>query len=232
MSTIYTVNESIANLYKEKYKKDIFVVRNISPVWKPDVIASKAELGIPENKFLIIIQGAGINIHRGAEEAVEAMKLVQDVVLMIVGDGDVVPQLKQYVIDYDLQEKVLFFGKRPYNEMMAFTHYSSIGLTLDKPNNINYKYSLPNKVFDYIHAGTPIICTNLIEITKIVDKHKIGLVLEEFTPESLAEKINYLKDHPNVLEEMKGHCQSAAEIENWEHESRILEEIYPAIGKK
>lgn len=232
LSTIYTVNESIANLYKEKYKKDIFVVRNISPVWKQDVIPSKTELGIPENKFLIIIQGAGINIHRGAEEAVEAMKLVQDAVLMIVGDGDVVPQLKKYVNDYDLQDKVLFFGKIPYSEMMAFTHYSSIGLTLDKPNNLNYKYSLPNKVFDYIHSGTPIICTDLIEITKIVDKHKIGLVLEEFTPESLAEKINYLKDHPDVLEEMKNNCLLAAEIENWEHESRILEEIYPAIGKK
>lgn len=231
LQTIYTVNESIAQLYREKYKKEIFVVRNISPTWKPEKILTKKELGIPENKFLVILQGAGINIHRGAEEAVEAMKNVENTALLIVGDGDVVEKLKKYVYDYDLLDKVLFYGKRPYTEMMNFTHHADVGLTLDKPTNINYKYSLPNKVFDYIHAETPIICTNLVEIERIVNRHKIGLVLDELTPDSLAEKINYLKDHPELLLEMKKNCKSAAEIENWEHESLILEEIYPPLGK-
>lgn len=231
LQTIYTVNESIAQLYREKYKKEIFVVRNISPTWKPENILTKKELGIPENKFLVILQGAGINIHRGAEEAVEAMKSIEDAALLIVGDGDVVDNLKKYINDYDLHDKVFFYGKRPYNEMMNFTHHADVGLTLDKPTNINYKYSLPNKVFDYIHAETPIICTNLVEIERIVNRHKIGLVLDELTPDSLAEKINYLKDHPELLLEMKKNCKSAAEIENWEHESLILEEIYPPLGK-
>lgn len=231
LQTIYTVNESIAQLYREKYKKEIFVVRNISPTWKPENILTKKELGIPENKFLVILQGAGINIHRGAEEAVEAMKSIEDAALLIVGDGDVVDNLKKYINDYDLHDKVFFYGKRPYNEMMNFTHHADVGLTLDKPTNINYKYSLPNKVFDYIHAETPIICTNLVEIERIVNRHKIGLVLDELTPNSLAEKINYLKDHPELLLEMKKNCKSAAEIENWEHESLILEEIYPPLGK-
>lgn len=231
LQTIYTVNESIAQLYREKYKKEIFVVRNISPTWKPEKILTKKELGIPENKFLVILQGAGINIHRGAEEAVEAMKNVENTALLIVGDGDVVEKLKKYVNDYDLLDKVLFYGKRPYTEMMNFTHHADVGLTLDKPTNINYKYSLPNKVFDYIHAETPIICTNLVEIERIVNRHKIGLVLDELTPNSLAEKINYLKDHPELLTEMKMNCKRAAQIENWEHESLILEEIYPPLGK-
>lgn len=231
LQTIYTVNESIAQLYREKYKKEIFVVRNISPTWKPEKILTKKELGIPENKFLVILQGAGINIHRGAEEAVEAMKNVENAALLIVGNGDVVEKLKMYVNDYDQLDKVLFYGKRPYTEMMNFTHHADVGLTLDKPTNINYKYSLPNKVFDYIHAETPIICTNLVEIERIVNRHKIGLVLDELTPNSLAEKINYLKDHPELLTEMKMNCKRAAQIENWEHESLILEEIYPPLGK-
>lgn len=232
LQTIYTVNESIAQLYREKYKKEIYVVRNISPTWKPDNLLSKSELGIPENKFLIILQGAGINIHRGAEEAVEAMKQVENAALIIVGDGDVVNALKKCVNDYDLQKKVLFFGKHPYDEMMNFTYHADIGLTLDKPNNINYKFSLPNKVFDYIHAGTPLICTNLVEIERIVNRHKIGVVIDELTPASLAEKINYIKDHPEVLSEMKENCKLAVKIENWEHESLILEEIYPPLGKE
>lgn len=229
LQTVYTVNESIAQLYREKYKKEIRVVRNVSPKWSAVNSLSKRELGIPENKFLIILQGAGINIHRGAEEAVEAMKMVEDAVLMIVGDGDVINTLKKYVIDYDLQNKVIFYGKRPYSEMMNFTQHADVGLTLDKPTNLNYRFSLPNKVFDYIHAGTPIICTDLVEVARIVRKHKVGSVINELTPESLADRINFFIQHPDELAEFKQNCQLAAEVENWEQETKILEEIYPRV---
>ena len=229
LETIYTVNESIAELYTEKYKKKVFVVRNISPTWDSKNLLSKAALGIPENKFIIIIQGAGINIDRGAEEAVSAMSLIDNAVLLIVGDGDVVPQLKKYVIEYDLENKVLFFGKRPYFEMMAFTHYADIGLTLDKPTNLNYLYSLPNKVFDYIHTNTPIISTDLIEIKRVILKHNLGIILDELSPENLAKTIKELQENPIRLNELKSNCRAAAKIENWENEILILEKIYPQI---
>lgn len=230
LQAVYTVNESIAKLYRDKYKKDVAVVRNISPSWKPTSILSKGDLGIPENKFIIILQGAGINVDRGAEEAVEAMKLIENACLIIVGDGDIIPSLKQTVINYDLSDKVLFFGKRPYSEMMNFTYLSDVGLTLDKPTNMNYQYSLPNKVFDYIHAGTPIISTDLVEISTIIHKHSVGLIIDKLSPENLAEKIVFLQQNPAVLQELKSNCKAASLVENWEHESKILEQIYPAIG--
>jgi glycosyltransferase involved in cell wall biosynthesis len=229
LSTIYTVNASIAELYSKKYSKKVSVVRNIAPKWNSEISATKKELSIPEDTFLVILQGAGINIDRGAEEAVEAMKLLQNVTLLIVGDGDVIPELKKRVIDYDLQKSVLFFGKRPYNEMMLFTHFADIGLTLDKPTNLNYRYSLPNKVFDYLHANTPIICTKLIEVERIVLKHNIGLVLPELSPEKLAETISELQKNPALLSEFKENCTLAARTENWEMERKILEEIYPKV---
>lgn len=231
LQTVYTVNESIADLYREKYKKEIRVVRNVSPRWHPLEHVSKKELAVPEDKFLIIMQGAGINIHRGAEEAVEAMKLVDNAVLLIVGDGDVIEELKKYVKDYDLQKKVLLFGKRPYQEMMAYTQLADVGLTLDKPNNLNYRFSLPNKVFDYIHAGTPIICTDLVEVSGIVCKHDIGLVLDVLTPQNLADKINHLIAHPEEVAKFKENCNHAAQIENWEEETKVLNEIYPRVTK-
>jgi glycosyltransferase involved in cell wall biosynthesis len=229
LQTVYTVNESIAELYREKYKKEIRVVRNVSPKWSALNSLSKSELDIPENKFLIILQGAGINIHRGAEEAVEAMKTVEDAVLLIVGDGDVIDSLKKYVNDYGLQNKVIFYGKRPYSEMMNFTQHADVGLTLDKPTNLNYRFSLPNKVFDYIHAGTPVICTDLVEVARIVRKHNVGSVINELTPESLADRINYFIQHQDDLAELKQNCQRAAEVENWEQETKVLEDIYPRV---
>ncbi len=229
LKTIYTVNSSIAKLYADKYQKEIKVVRNISPSWEPVNLKSKKELGIPENKNLIILQGAGINIDRGAEEAIQAMTLVENTVLMIVGDGDVVFQLKTYVIDNQLVDKVLFFDKRPYNEMMNFTYYADLGLTLDKPTNINYRYSLPNKVFDYIQAETPIIGTNLIEISKILSEYGVGEIIEEFTPENLALLINSIFSSESKLVNLKANCSKARKVLNWESEIEILKEIYSSI---
>jgi glycosyltransferase involved in cell wall biosynthesis len=227
LHTVYTVNTSIATIYREKYKKTVKIVRNASPYWRPKSILSKKELGIPENKFLIILQGAGINVDRGAEEAVEAMKQIDGAVLMIVGDGDVVETLQQTVAANHLSEKVLFFGKRPYTEMMHFTHHADVGLTLDKPSNPNYSFSLPNKVFDYIHAETPIIATNLVEIRTLIERHEIGSILPHFTPDTLATQLISLKENPEKLALLKSNCKTAATVENWESEKITLAEIYP-----
>lgn len=222
---VYTVNNSIANIYSKLYQKEIRVVRNISQRWKPENLKSKQELDIPENTPLIILQGAGINVDRGAEEAVETMLHV-DAVLMIVGDGDVVNQLKERVKELQLESKVRFYGRRPYLEMMQFTFHADIGLTLDKDTNPNYKFSLPNKVFDYMHAGTPVVATNIIEVARVIREHDIGVVLETFTPDNLAITLNEIINDPKRLDAMKYNCAKAAAIENWENETAVLAEIY------
>lgn len=225
----YTVNNSIAEIYSNLYQKEMKVVRNISPLWKADNIADKNTLGIPENKHLIILQGAGINIDRGAEEAVEAMQNI-DAILLIVGDGDVVSELKNRVNKLNLAEKVLFFGKTPYDVMMNYTTHADIGLTLDKPTNLNYKLSLPNKVFDYMHTSTVVISSEIKEVAHIVRTHKIGEVLTEVTPNCIAKTINALLADPEKMKLYKANCKLAAKTENWENETKILNEIYPKVG--
>lgn len=226
---IYTVNESIAKMYHKKYNKEIAVVRNVSPLWKAEKLLGRMELGLPEDKHIIIIQGSGINIDRGSEEAVEAMKLVENACLIIVGDGDVVPQLKEYVLSNHLSEKVLFFGKQPYLRMMNYTYHATIGLTLDKDTNINYRFSLPNKLFDYIHTETVVICTPLIEVKRIVEMHEVGKVLETFTPETLAKMINNLLQNQEELARLQYNCLRAKEVLNWENEQHVLMTIYPNV---
>ncbi|MFT5857943.1 MAG: glycosyltransferase involved in cell wall biosynthesis [Flavobacteriaceae bacterium] len=230
LTDVYTVNQSIADIYSEKYSKKIRVVRNISPLWIGKEIQSKSALGIPENIPLIIMQGAGINIGRGAEEAVEAMKTV-GALLLIVGDGDVVPQLKEYVKSQGdlLDTKVQFIGKQPYDVMMNYTYHAAIGLTLDKPLSLNYTLSLPNKVFDYMHTTTAVVATNIKEVANVVKTLDIGVVLADLSVEHLAETLNALIANSDRLKRYHANCQIAAKTENWENETRILKEIYPKI---
>jgi glycosyltransferase involved in cell wall biosynthesis len=113
---------------------------------------------------------------------------------------------------------------------MQFTAHADIGLTLDKPNNLNYCFSLPNKVFDYIHANTPIICTDLPEVSKVVAGHQVGLVLEEFNVSTLVEAIKKLQSDRDLLHQLKENCTKAAILESWENECEVLKEIYPKVG--
>ena len=228
LEKIYTVNDSIAKIYTDLYQKKIHVIRNISPLWQSKKLKSKSELNIPENKQLIILQGAGINIDRGGEEAVDAMQFI-DAVLMIVGDGDVVPQLKKRVKELGLESKVIFYGKKTYSIMMNYTHYASIGLTLDKPTNLNYKLSLPNKVFDYMHTSTAVVATEIKEVANVVRKHNIGEVIDVLTVNKLAQTINKLLLDQDRLLQCQSNCKVASQIENWENETKTLELIYPKV---
>ena len=215
---IITVNDSIAEIFKSKYRKSIVVVRNVSEKFDWSELKSKKELVIPEDKELIMVQGSGLNVDRGIEEAILAMQLIDNAILLIVGDGDVIPNAKELVKTHQLETKVLFFGKRPYKELMQFTRYASIGLALDKPKSLNYRFALPNKLFDYIQANTAVICSNLIEIQKIVEKYEIGISIETLSPEVIAETINGLLENKDKLLGLQENCKKAAEVENWENE--------------
>jgi|TARA_R110000737_G_scaffold298126_1_gene304969 glycosyltransferase involved in cell wall biosynthesis len=226
LDKIYTVNQSIADLYEARYGKKLYVVRNVSPLLGVLKLLEPSDYGISENKKIILMQGAGINVDRGAEEAVEAMHEIENAVLVFIGDGDVVPQLKTYVHENRLDRKVYFLGKKPYMEMMQFTRLANIGLTLDKGTNINYQNSLPNKLFDYIQGGTPILATDIKEVKSIVEEYEIGEIITDLNPKNLAEKLKKMLENEEKLRFYAQNCLKTAQILNWEHECKVLEKIY------
>lgn len=229
LDKLYTVSPSIAEKYYERYKKNFLVIRNVAPAWIPGELKSKSELGIPEDKFILIFQGAGINIDRGGEEITLAMNSLPQCCLLFVGSGDAIPSIKSLVEKEGLNN-VLFFGKRPYAELMNFTWHADLGLSLDKGTNENYQFALPNKVFDYIQTHTPILASPMLEIKKLIEKHALGRCLEEVTVDNLVKHIEDICANPNQMEEWKNNCVKAAKLENWETEVQQLNEIYPAHG--
>ena len=219
---VFTVNKSIADLYASEYKVEPLVMRNIPIAEEVQLISNRMELGLPENKYLIILQGNGINIDRGAEEAVEMMKYLDDSALIIVGSGDVIPILENTVNQEKLQDKVLFFSRRPYKELAQFTLNCDLGLSLDKPTNINYQLSLPNKLFDYIRAEVPVLASNLVEVSNVVNKFEVGEIALNCEPNYLALKVKTLKNNKPQQDIYKANCKKAKLQLTWENESKTL----------
>lgn len=228
-----TVNYSIAKIYKQEYNKSFEVIRNVPITTKPflkDRSSLRTELGLPQDKNIIILQGAGINIDRGAEELVEAMSYLSNYLLLIVGSGDVLPKLKKLVVTNNLKQNVSFIPKQPIDILRKYTAAANLGITLDKDSNINYKYSLPNKIFDYIHAGIPVLASNLPEISKIVAQYNIGKICPDHNPKTIAK---YIKEMLQAEDEMKiweKNTTFAAKELNWDKEKEKLLAIFKKIG--
>jgi glycosyltransferase involved in cell wall biosynthesis len=223
---IITVNNSIAQLYKNEYKKELVVIRNIPDQPEKTERHSKKELGLDDEKNILILQGSGINVERGAEEAVQAMEYVDNAVLYIVGDGDVLPLLKEMVKLKKLDGKVKFIPKQPLDKLFDYTKNADIGLTLDKDTNINYRYSLPNKLFDYIHSGVPVLASPLIEIQNIIQQYTIGEMIDSHVPEHIAGKLNSMLSDKKKLAVYRENCNIAKADLNWKNEENKLTDVF------
>jgi glycosyltransferase involved in cell wall biosynthesis len=221
-----TVNNSIANLFENDYGIKPAVVRNIPRRSTVIEKVSREKLGLPVNIPILILQGAGINVHRGVEELIEAMIHVDNAILLIIGGGDVINKLKEMVFDYKLTPKVIFKPRLPYKEMMQYTSVANLGITFDKPNNLNYKYSLPNKLFDYIQAGIPVLSSRLPELERIISEYKIGDFIPDHKPVNIAKKINHILNSQGLMDEWKKNCIFAAKELTWENEEKTLIKIY------
>ena len=222
LETIITVNDSIAEVYFKKYQVPVHVVRNIPPQYEIQNLNDRKAMGIRENDFLLIIQGSGLNKDRGIEEAILAMKYCQDCRLLIVGDGDVIPDAKSLVQENQLSESVQFLSRRPYMELMKITEMADIGLLMDKAVNQNHELALPNKLFDYMHANTPVLSNQLKEIEKFICANNIGVVINDVNPEGIAKAIMDLKNDRPFLEGLKENCKKTALIEHWGNEKKRL----------
>jgi len=223
---VYTVNESIAEIYRAQYGVPVQVVRNLPEKQVVKKIMSREELGLPTDRFVMVLQGAGINIDRGGEELIAAMEHLPHCFLVIVGSGDVVPQLKLMARELKVTERVLFRPKMPYEEMMQYTLNADLGLTLDKDTNLNYRYSLPNKIFDYMKAGIPVLSSDLPELRKIIDQYDVGMVVDSANPKAIAAAVESMRQSPEKRERWMKNTKFANDSLNWESEESTLHSIF------
>lgn len=222
-----TVNESIASYFQKLYGTKFVSVRNIPPAPNISTFKTRAELALPNDKNIILLQGAGINIDRGAEELVEAMQYVENALLLIIGSGDVWQQLETKAAQWP--NKIKMIARLPKDQLLHYTYNADIGISIDKNNNLNYRYSLPNKLFDYLQMGLPVLASNLPEIAAVISKYNTGEFITGYEPKVLAENIQKMLNSHSLPVYRKNALAAAAEL-SWDKEKQVLLNLIEQAG--
>ena len=217
LTDIITVNASIAKLYGDMYNKTIHVSRNIPSEIIIKSNFTKMDIGISQSKKIILYQGA-VNVGRGLEWMLETMPLIDNAILLIIGNGDIRQKLQMQTKKLKIEEKVFFLGTIETNKLQEYTLLADIGLCLLESEGLNYYYSLPNRVFDYIKAGVPILASRFPEIANIVETYKTGVLIEHYEPVYLAEVINKML----ISKKDTAHFENVAKELCWENEEKVL----------
>lgn len=224
-----TVSSSIAELYRSEYGITPLVIRNVAPSVAHLVPHERSLHSVGRDELLVVYQGSGINEGRGAEELIDAMALVEGVRLFIAGSGDIIDKIQQRALDSPAAGMIIFLPLLPWEEMMRYTLSSDAGLTLDTDTCMNQRYSLPNKLFDYIAAGIPAIASPLPEVSAVIRQYDCGVVLEEVSPEAIAGALLRLRDDRSLLSVLKEKARAARNVLNWEKEKLKEQEFFRSV---
>jgi len=222
----YTVNQSIAEIYQKKYHVDVKVIKNLPECSRKECPVTEIP-GVLDRK-IIIYQGA-LNMARGIDLAIRAMVHIKNTVLVLAGDGPERKNLEEVSKTLDLKEKVIFLGRKLPAELAGITAQADLGISFEQEQGLNYYYALPNKIFDYIHAGIPILVSPFPEMDAVVKEYGVGEVLESFKPEGIATQINRMLNDREKQELWKKNLGNAAKKLCWEEEENRLIEIFEVI---
>lgn len=220
------VSDHIATAYQEEYGTGFITIRNVSRSGKPET--DDAFSSAYPSKYRVIYQGA-LNMGRGLELMIDAMQWMQDTVLFIVGDGDIRDELQERVFRLKLTDRVVFPGRVPPAQLFSITSQCHLGLSLEEDLGLNYRYALPNKIFDYIQARVPVLCSDLPEMAALISSHGVGEVCRSREPAELAFQMKEMLRDETKRVEWKLYLEEAARQLCWENEESKLKEVVSKI---
>lgn len=215
----YTVGPALAGIFTDRYGIPFHTIRNV-----PDEVALPPT---PKTGGYLLYQGA-LNKGRGLEALLRAMQQL-DLKLMIAGEGDLSKELRTMATELGVADKVTFLGFVKPADLPALTDGAWLGLNLLENMGLSYYYSLANKCFDYIQAEVPAVHMNFPEYRALIEKHPVGVLLEELSPEAIVSTISQLQQHPDEYEALKVACRTAKKQFNWQIEAGNLLTLYRGI---
>jgi glycosyltransferase involved in cell wall biosynthesis len=205
------------------------------PTLLPEKLRSgevRRSLGVcAEPKFLFLYQGI-LGLHRGLEELMEAAVLLRGLPLHIgfVGHDRSGGAIPCYARERDIGDMITFHPPVPSEQLPDITASAECGLLLFQGSCLNHTYSLPNKLFEYMMAGLPILGCDLPEISRVIERHRCGILVDASDPASIADGMRRMAADPELAAAMgrRGY-EAARENYTWDRSATALHCLYSEV---
>lgn len=236
---VLVVSPSIEKAYRERYGrfglKGIHLVRNVPNravrTSEPSNSPMRQQLGLKENDFLALYQGK-LTWNRGVEELLEMAPHLEEfeIHLAFMGYGELAEKVMATATK---NTHVHFIPAVAYADILTYTADADVGLVSVKPTCLSYLYCLPNKLFECIQAGVPVLVNELPDCEEILQRYSIGKSVSGLKPQDWLNALVEVKTSKiNWKMEARSGFLQAQEDLNWETESLTLVRIYREIFLK
>lgn len=217
----YTVSDSIAGEFWKRYQVEYATIRNMPVLEK---------MPAPDTREKFILYQGAVNEARGFEQLIPAMKEVRGK-LVICGDGNFMGQLKELIRVHEVTHKVELRGMMKPETLRLFSAGARVAVAVPEKNGLNQYLALPNKFFDYVHAGLPQVTVNYPEYARLNQVYRVAILLDELTPGPIAKALNNLLEDDVLHGELRQNCLIARELWQWQTEEKKLVTFYQNILK-
>jgi glycosyltransferase involved in cell wall biosynthesis len=241
-SAVVTVNDELAAVLRQRYHpKRIEAVHNCPEVWapppkRPDVLRHSA--GIPPRAPVILYHGA-LSPQRGVEQLMEAIRQpgLERVHLVLLGFGEKREDFMRAAASPDLDGRVHVIDPVPPSDLLPWVASADLGAMPIQASTLNHYLSTPNKLFECLAAGTPIVASDFPAMRRIICDNPggpLGVTCDPSRPVEIAGSLlKLLRLNPADSEALRGRCLAAARDRwNWHAESARLLAVYEDLMRE
>lgn len=223
---VLVTGEMDAEFLRDAYSINNFMVLRNLPEYQKEIekINLREKLNIPREAKILLYQGVLLE-GRGISKLINILAKIQNVHFVIVGEGEFRKQFETIAANSNASNRIHFLGAVNHTELLNYTAGADIGLALIENISISYYYALPNKLFEYIMAGVPILASNLPQMKNVIDKYEVGKYVDPEHEEDLVSTLIEMINDDEKLKKYAVNCKIASQELNWDVEFDKNKEI-------
>lgn len=202
------------------------VVRNVPEGGRSVTpIELAAVAGFPHGTKVILHQGY-MSPDRGLEALVASMGSLDGYGLLLLGRGRLRPDLEKIAAELGLADRVRFHDPVPHDELLAWTAGAWCGASLLVDTCLNHRFALPNKLFENLAVGVPLIASDNPQVAEVISEHGCGELCDPTDPGSIVAAVRRLDAR---YESVAAAARAAGETYRWETEEAVLLQLYERL---